>query len=239
MLSLILPTYNEAENLPLLLPRLAGILKDLPYEIIVVDDDSPDGTWKVAVAMAAADARVRVIRRVGRRGLSSAVVEGFAAAKGDVLAVADADGQHDLAILPRLYAAVKEKGGIAVGSRYVPGGSVGEWDERRRLLSRLATRLSIALCRVKVQDPMSGFFAVERGAFQAIRSALHPRGFKILFDVLVNLPAGTPAVEIPYTFQTRTAGASKLSLRVQAQFLASLLGALVRRTFSRHVRPLV
>ncbi len=235
MLSLVLPTYNEAENLPRVLPELAEILKDLPYEIIVVDDDSTDHTWRVAERLSGTDLRVRVIRRVGRRGLSTAVMEGFAVARGDVLAAADADGQHDLRILPEMYRIVKEKSGIAVGSRYVPGGSVGEWDERRHVLSRVATRLSIALCRVKVRDPMSGFFAVDRKVFEAIAPTLHPKGFKILFDILLRVPARTPAAEVPYTFRTRTAGASKLSLRVQWQFLASLLGAAVRRIFTRSV----
>ena len=117
MLSLVLPTYNEADNLPELVPALEALLAGLPYEIIVVDDDSPDGTWRVALDLARQRDRVRVIRRVGRRGLSSAVVEGFLAAKGDVLAVADADGQHDLALLPKLYDAVRAGANVAVGSR--------------------------------------------------------------------------------------------------------------------------
>lgn len=237
MLSLILPTYNESENMRVILPQLAQILAGTPFEIIVVDDDSPDETWKVAAEVAGGTLPVRVIRRVGRRGLSSAVIEGFQAAKGDVLAAADADGQHDFTLLPKLYGAVRERGGIAVGSRYVPGGSVGEWDERRQLLSRLATRLAIRLCRVKVSDPMSGFFAVSRVTFETAAPLLHPRGFKILLDILLHIPSETPATELPYTFRVRTRGASKLSLWVQIQFLIALGEAILERLFPRARTP--
>lgn len=226
MLSVVLPTYNEKENLPELLEKLRGILQGLPHEVIVVDDNSPDGTWKVAQEIAAQQENVRVIRRVGRRGLSSAVIEGFLAAKGDVLAVADADGQHDLSLLTKLYDAVKgAKVGIAVGSRYTEGGSVGQWDERRHMMSRIATSLAMRLCRVKVTDPMSGFFAVDRVAFEEILPRLNPMGFKILLDLLVHAPAGLTVKEVPFTFGVRTHGESKLSRRVQVEFLEYLYDA--------------
>ena len=236
MLSLILPTYNESENMRVILPELAQILAGIPFEIIVVDDDSPDRTWQVAKEVAGDALPVRVIRRVGRRGLSSAVIEGFQAAKGDVFAVADADGQHDYTLLPRLYQVICEQGGIAVGSRYMAGGSVGEWDERRQLLSRLATRLAIRLCRVEVTDPMSGFFALSRRTFGEAAPFLRPRGFKILLDILLHVPRETPATELPYTFRARTHGASKLSLRVQIQFLIALGEAVLERIIPRRRR---
>lgn len=233
VLSLILPTYNEAENVRRLLPRLRTILADVPFEVIVVDDDSPDRTWEVVREFEASDPRFRVIRRVGRRGLSSAVVEGFAAARGEVLAVADADGQHDLTLLPRLYAEVSRHGGIAVGSRYVAGGGVGNWDGRRQLLSKTATALASRLCRVRVSDPMSGYFALSRATFDSVKAALRPRGFKILLDILLRVDAKTRAVELPYVFSERMAGKSKLSLRVQWQFLSTLLEALLGRWLPR------
>jgi dolichol-phosphate mannosyltransferase len=229
MLSLVLPTYNEADNLPELIPALETLLAGLPYEIIVVDDDSPDGTWRVALDLARQRDRVRVIRRVGRRGLSSAVVEGFLAAKGDVLAVADADGQHDLALLPKLYEAVLGGANVAVGSRYAEGGSVGDWDERRHLLSRIATGLAIRLCKVAVQDPMSGFFALDRATFEKALPRLNPKGFKILLDLLVHAPDGTRARELPFRFGARTRGESKLSRRVQIEFLEYLWDVVVGR----------
>lgn len=229
MLSLILPTYNESENLPELLPKLEKVLKDIPHEIIIVDDDSPDETWRVAQELGHDRDDVHVIRRVGRRGLSSAVIEGFLSAKGEVFAVMDADGQHDMDILPKLYAAVGDDAGIAIGSRYTEGGSVGEWDERRHLMSRVATKMAIAVCRVKVSDPMSGFFAIRRNLFQGIARHLNPKGFKILLDLLVCVPKDTVVAEVPFTFSTRLHGESKLSRRVQIEFLEYLYDVTVGR----------
>ncbi|MEI8229883.1 MAG: polyprenol monophosphomannose synthase [Candidatus Peregrinibacteria bacterium] len=223
MLSLILPTFNEAENLPLLLPRIEHILKNIPHEIIIVDDDSPDGTWRKAQEIAKEIPSVYVIRRQGERGLSTAVVAGFHAARGSVLAVMDADGQHDSSLLVQLYDAILQHRGMAVASRYIPGGGVGAWAGRRRLLSRIATKLTVLLCRIPVSDPMSGFFAIDRSLFERVSADLSPRGFKILFDLLVRVPRGTAMTEIPFTFAPRMRGKSKLSLRVQWQFLRSLI----------------
>jgi dolichol-phosphate mannosyltransferase len=225
MLSLILPTYNEKENLPQILRKLSAVLTGIRHEIIVVDDDSPDETWRVAQQLAGQSDALRVIRRVGRRGLSSAVIEGFLAARGTVLAVADADGQHDLSLIPALYEKVTGGAALAVGSRYAQGGSVGAWDERRHMMSRIATNLAMRLCKVRVSDPMSGFFAIDRTAFEEILPRLNPMGFKILLDLLVHAPAGMRAVEVPFTFGARAHGESKLSRRVQIEFLEYLYDA--------------
>lgn len=229
MLSLVLPTYNEAKNLPELLPKLETVLRDIPHEIIIVDDDSPDETWRIAQELGHDRDDVHVIRRVGRRGLSSAVIEGFLSAKGEVLAVMDADGQHDMDILPKLYASVTGGAGIAIGSRYITGGSVGEWDERRHFMSKVATAMALKVCRVKVSDPMSGFFAVRRNLFQGIAKYLNPKGFKILLDLLVCVPRDTTVEEIPFTFSTRMHGESKLSRRVQIEFIEYLYDVTVGR----------
>jgi dolichol-phosphate mannosyltransferase len=238
MLSLVLPTYNEAENIPELLPKIRSMLAGISHEIIIVDDDSPDETWKIAQGIAQNLGDVHVIRRVGRRGLSSAVIEGFLAAKGDVLAVMDADGQHDVALLTKLHAEVSKYGGIAIGSRYVVGGSVGEWDERRYMLSRIATRMAIGLCAVKVSDPMSGFFAITRSTFEEVHPRLNPKGFKILLDLLVHVPSTTPVAEIPFSFGVRKHGESKLSRRVQVEFLEYIydvtLGHIIPLTFVKY-----
>ena len=238
MLSLILPTFNESENLPELLPKIRSALSDVPHEIIVVDDDSPDHTWKVAQELSQQLGDVHVIRRIGRRGLSSAVIEGFLAAKGDVLMVMDADGQHDTGLLHQLHDAVTKHGGIAIGSRYVSGGSVGEWDERRYMLSRIATKMALSLCAVKAKDPMSGFFAIDRKAFEEVLPRLNPKGFKILLDLLVHVPKSTPVTELPFTFATRQHGESKLSRRVQLEFLEYLydvsLGNWIPLTFVKY-----
>ncbi|MFA7681744.1 MAG: glycosyltransferase family 2 protein [Candidatus Peribacteraceae bacterium] len=238
MLSLILPTYNEAENIPELLPKIEEVLKDIAHEIIIVDDDSPDETWKVALEFSQNKQDIHVIRRIGRRGLSSAVIEGFLAAKGSVFVVMDADGQHDLELLPQLYHAVVSGSGIALGSRYAEGGSVGAWDERRQLVSRVATKMALMLCKVKVQDPMSGFFAIKRTLFEQVVEKLNPKGFKILLDLLVCVPRGTKVTEHPFTFQERLHGESKLSFRVQVEFLEYLydvtLGRWIPLTFVKY-----
>lgn len=229
VLSLILPTYNEADNLPALLPALTQSLAGIDFEIIVVDDDSPDLTWKMALSFAKNDQRIRVIRRVGRRGLSSAVIEGFLAATGDVFAVMDADGQHDLSLVRKLNDTVANGADIAIGSRYVQGGGVGTWDERRHALSLFATRLAIRLCKVRVHDPMSGFFAVSRRTFEAAYPRLNPKGFKILLDILVHVAPSTRVEELPFTFGERLRGESKLSRRVQLEFLEYLYDVTVGR----------
>ncbi len=222
MISLILPTFKEAQNIPVLVPKALEALKGHKAEIIIVDDNSPDRTWDVARALAVQHPEVRVIRRIGRRGLSSAVIEGFLAASGDILMVMDADGQHDLHLLPKLAEAVQAGSDIAIGSRYVSGGSVGEWDERRFALSRMATNMAKGLCKVQVADPMSGFFALNRKTFELALPNLNPKGFKILLDLLVHAPAGSTAKELPFTFSQRLHGESKLSRRVQLEFLEYL-----------------
>jgi len=222
MFSLILPTYNEVGNIPGLVKKIRASLKGVPYEIIIVDDDSPDETWRITQEIAHDCNDLHVIRRIGRRGLSSAVIEGFLAAKGDVFGVMDADGQHDSNLLPELYKAASAKGGICIGSRYTEGGSVGEWDERRHLMSRMATKLALLLCKVKASDPMSGFFAIDRKTFEKILPSLNPKGFKILLDLLVHAPKETEVQELPFTFGKREHGESKLSRRVQIEFLEYL-----------------
>lgn len=223
VLSLVLPSYNEGKNIPLLLPRIAKALEGMPYEVIVVDDDSPDRTWEIAEGLAA-QYPVRVLRRVGRHGLSSAVLEGFAMAKGTVLGVMDADGQHDEGILPALYRDVVERGGVAVGSRYVAGGGIHEqWSANRRFLSKAATWLTRIACNVTVSDPMSGFFLLSRDLYLREQSRLNPKGFKILLEILAGLPADTSVSEVPFRFRVREHGESKLTLKVQWHFLAQLL----------------
>ncbi len=229
MLSIVLPTYNEAKNLPELLKRISGAMGKESYEVIVVDDDSPDGTWKVAKELHAQYPMLSVIHRIGRKGLSSAVVEGFDAAKGDTLLVMDSDLQHDPALILQLSDAIKQGAGIAVASRYMEGGSVGEWVRGRRLLSKTATWLTRKIPAVEVSDPMSGFFALSKPVYESVRAQLHPTGFKILFEILGHLPKRTKAVTIPLIFKMRVHGESKLSIKVQVEFLFQILRMLIVR----------
>ena len=229
MLSLILPTYKERDSLPILIPKIVETLKGMDFEIIVVDDDSPDRTWEVARELARQYPNVLAIRRVGRRGLSSAVIEGFLTAKGDVFVVMDADGQHDVALIPRLSSAARENGGMAMGSRYIEGGGLGNFTGYRAWASRMGTALAHRVCRVRVSDPMSGFFAVSRGTFEEVLPRLNPKGFKILLDLLVHVPPDTPVREFPYTFGERLRGESKFSAQVRLQYLEFLYDATVGR----------
>lgn len=228
VLSLILPTYNEAANLPELMALLKGILS-MPHEIIVVDDDSPDKTWEVAEYLSKDYPALRVLRRIGRRGLSSAVTEGFAMAKGDVLMVMDADLQHDPHLINKLYDAVISGADIAVASRYIEGGSVGEWVTGRRLLSKTATWLAKWIPPVHSSDPMSGFFALSNTSYERIAPHLRPTGFKILLEVLSCLPASSKLTEVPLQFQFRKYGESKLNLRVEIEFIVQLLRITLHR----------
>ena len=227
-LSLILPTYNEAENIEALCKALAPVVR-AGDEVIVVDDDSPDRTWEKAEALRTVHPWLRVIRRVGRRGLSSAVMEGCAEATGDVLAVMDADLQHDPQVLRLLVSKVEEGAVVAVASRYRSGGSTGQWAANRKIMSRVGTRLAQLLLHVPVSDPMSGFFAVRADAYRAAAPSMQPRGFKILVELLSCLPRHVAFAEVPLQFSPRLHGKSKLGTHVLAAFARQLLWLFWRR----------
>lgn len=225
--SLILPTYNEASNLTEVLERVHETLD--PFEVIIVDDDSPDKTWELAGALQSEYPSLRVIRRVGRRGLSSAVTEGFEAAKGDMFIVMDADLQHDPTLLPRLQSAIEEGAEIAVASRYADGGDMKDWGPIRAFLSRVATHIAHVAVPKGATDPMSGFFAIRRETYASLAPSLRPSGFKILFEILAFLPRHARIVEIPLHFGVRERGESKMTLYVQLQFLWQVLRVIVLR----------
>lgn len=226
-LSLILPTYKEAQNLPVLLERVHQ--RAHPYEVIVVDDDSPDHTWEVAERLKSTLPHIKVLRRIGRKGLSSAVAEGCDMATGDVFAVMDSDLQHDPSLVVLLQKKIEEGADIAVASRYREGGGVGEWVRGRRWLSKFGTFLAQKLPNVETTDPMSGFFAVRATVWKQARPSIVPEGFKILFELLAAVPRGTRLDEVPLQFQPRLHGESKLSLFVQLQFLKQALRIGLRR----------
>ncbi len=232
MLSLILPTYNEAASISSLIDYIDGVLQSVPHEIIIVDDDSPDGTWKVAEGLMAKHPALRVIRRTSTRGLSSAVIEGFRAAGGDILAVMDADGQHDAILLHKMLASIHAGAEISIGSRYVAGGSVGEWVTDRRIISSAGTLVAKALSRVRVSDPLGGFFALRADLYKSIRSSLRPSGFKILLEILAHIPVDTSVTEIPLIFRMRLHGHSKLSIKVYCQFVWQAFRLMIHRCCS-------
>lgn len=242
-LAVIVPSYNERENVALLYDKVTAALGATPFEFIVVDDNSPDGTSEVVREMARHHQNVRGIHRLGRRGLSSAVVEGILASAAPYFAVIDADLQHDETILPQMLDKAMAGDHIVVGTRYSGEGSVGEGlSKAREAGSRFATRLSSLVTGKSLSDPMSGFFLMRRSIFDEVAPSLSDDGFKILLDIIVS--AGRSRArqgkelrigEVPYTFRPRHAGESKMSSIVVVQFLglivSKLSGGLLPTTF--------
>jgi dolichol-phosphate mannosyltransferase len=226
--ALVVPTINEAGNIPVLLERIQAALEPMPidYEIIVVDDDSTDGTADVVNEQAARDPRVRLLVRKGQRGLAGAVIHGWEHTGADLLGVIDADLQHPPELLPSLLEPVLEDADIAIASRYVSGNGVGEWNKFRLFISRCGTLATAPLQRngLKVKDPLSGFFVVRRECIENL--ALQPEGFKILLEILVKGRI-SKAVEVPFRFGNRYSGKSKADVKVALQYF-SLLGRLSR-----------
>jgi dolichol-phosphate mannosyltransferase len=219
--SLIIPTYNEYENLVPLLDSVREVMSGREFEIVVVDDDSPDRTWQLAESYAAAHREVRVIRRMNARGLSSAVVEGFENANGCLLAVMDGDHSHDPTLLPRLVDAVLQGADLAAGSRRVAGGGAAKWPWHRKRTSDAATWLARFWLHVPLLDPMSGYFVVRREVFESVRGSLLKRGYKILLEIVCRA-GDLKIVELPYIFRDRHQGISKLNAGVAREFIQSL-----------------
>ena len=229
-LSVIVPSFNERDNVVPLIERLSESLAGIAWEIIYVDDDSPDGTAASVKALAQRDRHVRCIHRIGRRGLSTAVIEGIQASSAPYVAVIDADMQHDETLLPQMLAAIKSEGlDIVVGSRYVAGGGVGQWDKGRVAMSGFATRLSRLVVSAELTDPMSGFFLIARPAFDRAVRRLSGQGFKILLDLFASSPTPYRFKELPYTFRPRIHGESKLDTLVAWEYLMLLLDKLFGR----------
>jgi dolichol-phosphate mannosyltransferase len=221
LLSIVVPTYNERENLPRLLERLDRALAGTRYEVVVVDDDSPDGTWRLAEQLSARYP-VRVIRRVGRRGLGTAIVEGLRAARGRYVAVIDADLQHPPELLPRMLQEAERGADVVVASRYLPGGGVEGWSRTRLLVSRAAGLLAHLLLPEarRTSDPMSGYWLARRSLVEA--ASLEGRSWKVLLELLASGPDAR-VVDVPYVFRRREAGRSKLGPRAMLDYVLDLL----------------
>ena len=226
LLSIVVPTYNERENIGELLRRIDMALstENIAYEVIIVDDNSPDGTADYAEELSSAYP-VRVLRRPGKLGLSSAVLDGVRLSKGSVIAVMDADLQHPPEVLPQMLRKLMSNGcDLVIASRYVKGGSVGNWSLLRKMISKGAILVArILLPKVRsVKDPMSGYFMFKREVIESCMERMNPRGFKILLEVIVrgNL---SKICEVPYTFGTRYRGKSKLSTKEVINYLFHVL----------------
>ena len=233
--SVVVPTYNESRNVAELTRRLGETLAGVDWEVIFVDDDSPDGTYEVAKGLAAENPRVRCIRRVNRRGLSGACIEGILSSAAPIVVVMDADLQHDERILPEMIRRIEaDEAEIVVGSRLVEGGSSEEgFTAGRQFASSFAMRLARLLVGSKVSDLMSGFFAIKRERFEAIAPGLTTSGFKILLDILATANPPLRASEVGYHFRARFAGSSKFDLRAMMDFF----GLVVHKTTRGLIPP--
>ena len=229
-LTVVVPTYNERDNVEPLVTALERHLDGISWEVIFVDDDSRDGTAAVVRDLAQRLPTVRCVHRIGRRGLSTAVIEGVLASASPYVAVIDGDLQHDPALLPRMFAELQ--GGaldIVVGSRHIAGGGVGDWNKTRVRVSATATRLARAVVPADLSDPMSGYFMMTRASFNGAAHQLSGQGFKILLDLFASTPVPFRFKELGYTFRERTSGESKLDSMVVSEYLLLLLGKLVGR----------
>ena len=226
-LCVVVPTFNERDNVPKLLAKLDAALSGIAWEAIFVDDNSPDGTWQVVHQLAQADPRVRCLRRIGRRGLSGACIEGILASSAPFVAVMDADLQHDETRLPQMLALLEAgEAELAVGSRYVSGGDTGSFGSTRLGGSRLATLLARRLLHIEIADPMSGFFMLRRDRFEQLAPSLSVQGFKILLDIVATAGGRLRVAEVPYSFGARLHGESKLDSMVVLDFLGLVLAKL-------------
>ncbi len=226
-LSVVVPTFNERDNVLTLFERLKTTLAGLSWEVVFVDDNSPDDTWQVVRRLAEQDPRIRCLRRIGRRGLSGACIEGILASSAPYVAVMDADLQHDETQLPKMLGLLRDgQAELVVGSRYIEGGSADSFNRQRRGFSEFATMIAKRLLRVEIADPMSGFFMVRRDRFEQIAPQLSVHGFKILLDVVATARGTLRTVEVPFKFGSRLAGESKLDSMVALDFLGLILAKL-------------
>jgi len=224
-LSVVVPTFKERDNVPLLVAKLGAALPGVDWEVIFVDDNSPDGTAAAARAIGETDARVRCIRRIGRRGLSGACIEGMLASQARYVAVMDADLQHDERLLAGMLAKLRtNEADLAVASRYVEGGSAaGLAGAGRERASQISTAVARNFLGVSLTDPMSGFFMLRRERFEELAPHLSSQGFKILLDIAATARGALRVAEFPFVFAERQHGESKLDTRVALDFAALVL----------------
>ena len=226
-LAIVIPTLNERENVITLVDRLAAVLAGIRWEVVFVDDDSPDGTADLVRELGQQQGNIRCVQRLGRRGLSSACIEGILASSAPFIAVMDADMQHDEALLPHMLAMLKDRElDVVVGTRYGASGSVGDWQRSRVVISTLASRLARLVVKAELTDPLSGFFLITRRAFAETMRTLSGQGFKILLDIFASAPRPLAFAELPFQFRHRVHGESKLDTLVAWEYLTLLLDKL-------------
>ncbi|MFM5932291.1 MAG: glycosyltransferase [Novosphingobium sp.] len=237
-LAVVLPTYNESRNIPGMVERLDKALAGISWEVVIVDDNSPDGTSDIARRLSLSDPRVRVIQRIGRRGLASAAIEGMCSTAAPVVAVMDADHQHDPELLPQMLSAITSgEYDLAYASRFAEGASTEEWGRPDRVkASGFANRIANKVTGVELSDPMSGYFMLRTETLRADAHRLSGVGFKILLDILATVETPLRVKELPMNFAARAEGESKLDQTVVFEFLIGLydkwLGRIIPTRFA-------
>jgi dolichol-phosphate mannosyltransferase len=223
-LAVVIPTFNERENVGPMFAGLDKALAGIAWEAIFVDDDSPDGTAVAVRELGRRDPRARILQRVGRRGLSSACIEGILSTAAPFVAVSDGDMQHDETVLPHMLALAQTGSfDIVIGSRNIEGGSMGDFAANRVWLSNMGSRISNFVCKCRVSDPMSGYFLVTQEFFHSVARRLSGTGFKILVDILASAERPVRVAEVPYHFRARRKGVSKLEVNVELEYLFLLV----------------
>jgi len=228
-LSIVVPTFNERENIIPIIKSVEKAIKNIRWEIIFVDDDSPDGTSDFIKAYAKDDDRIRCIRRINRRGLTSAAIEGILSSNATCVAIMDADLQHDESLLQGMYQLIThEEADIVIGSRYMAGGSTGQGlNDFRLFISKAASRLGKLILKVDISDPMSGYFMLKREKFEKHMAKLSGQGFKILLDIMSSVPGIVSVRELPYVMRQRNTGDSKLDVMVVSEYYQLLIDKLI------------
>ena len=229
-LSIIIPTFNEEGNISAIIEAIKAVLPESGWEIIFVDDNSSDNTIHIIREHAHNDPRIRGIRRIGRKGLASAAIEGMLSSSAPFLAVMDADLQHDEALLPLMLEQLREsEDDIVVGSRYIANASTGDLPQNRVRISRFATKLADWLLGCQLSDVMSGFFMLRREYLEKHVDTLYGKGFKILLDLISAGQQEVKLKELPYHMRARAHGESKLGFRVALEFIMLLMHKLIGR----------
>jgi dolichol-phosphate mannosyltransferase len=221
-LTIVLPTYNEKENVVKVVEEIEQNLKNTRFEIIVVDDDSPDGTWHVAQKFSKDKPFLKVIRRLSKnKSLSASVVDGFASALGKYLICMDCDMQHDASVLPKFLDKFNENNDIVVGTRNDHNGGISDWGMHRKFTSWVATQMANLLLKTQTSDPMSGYFGVKKEFFEQCREKINPKGYKILLEFLFRAK-NKKLAEVGFIFKARQFGKSKLNSSIVFDYLRSL-----------------
>lgn len=232
-LSVVVPTFNERANIPILVDRLSRLLVSCDWEVVFVDDNSPDGTAAAARTIGETDSRVRCIRRIGRRGLAGACLEGMLSSQAHYVAVMDADLQHDESVLVGMLDCLRsDRADLAVASRYLDGGSSAGLSKQRSRVSRWSNTLVRLLLGIDLTDPMSGHFMIRRDVFETLAPALSSQGFKILLDILATGRGSVRTIELPSTFRERQHGESKLDSKIVLDFAALVTAKLTKDAIS-------